>query len=243
LIRKRLRRLPARHSSSACCSGSRSCSASYRSTAYHSAVRYISDRLFAACPKRASICSRRRSGGSIFSRATLYCHPHVPGLSPHRLKSRRRRCARRVLTNRHPGNGPGCWLRPPPELTYIRQMRPVMSNLLWQTFVRGAYKAVGLDSPYSQQEYGANWSKQRRRCLDRDDHACRVCGSSQSDIGRQPAVHHITPRSEFGDSEWQTYNALDNLVTLCPSCHGTYEGRFIDCDVMEFLERVEEANA
>jgi len=118
-----------------------------------------------------------------------------------------------------------------------------MGNLLWKTFVRGAYKAAGYDSPYSQQEYGANWSKQRRKCLDRDDYACRVCGDGVGEIGQEPAVHHITPRSEFDDSEWRKYNALDNLVTLCPSCHGTYEARFTECDVSGFLEAVDEANA
>ncbi len=114
-----------------------------------------------------------------------------------------------------------------------------MGNLLWRTFVRGAHKAAGLDSPYSQQEYGANWSQQRQKCLDRDGYACRVCGADQEAIGQEPAVHHITPRSEFDDSEWRTYNALENLVTLCPSCHGTYEGRHTDCDVQGFLRRVE----
>lgn len=43
-------------------------------------------------------------------------------------------------------------------------------KLLWRTFARGVYKDLGLDSPYSAQEYGVNWTKQRNKCLERDDY-------------------------------------------------------------------------
>lgn len=112
-----------------------------------------------------------------------------------------------------------------------------MGNLLWQTLVRGVYKSVGLDSPYSSAEYGANWNKQRRKCLERDGHECRICGDGVEEIGREPAVHHITPRSEFDESEWRQYNDLSNLITLCPSHHGQLEGRFTDADPQEFVSR------
>jgi len=118
-----------------------------------------------------------------------------------------------------------------------------MSNLLWRTFVRGLHKVAGLDSPYSQQEYGKNWSKQQKRCRERDGHECRVCGTARKEIGRSLSVHHITPRSQFGDGEWRQYNDLDNLVSLCPSCHGAFEGRFIEEDVDGFVTRAREANA
>ncbi|WP_227134634.1 HNH endonuclease [Halorubellus salinus] len=114
-----------------------------------------------------------------------------------------------------------------------------MSNLLWKSLVRGAYKAAGLDSPYAQTEYGVNWSKQRRKCLERDDHTCRVCGTSADDLGRELSVHHITPRSEF-DGTPRRMNALDNLVSLCLSCHGTFENRFTDCSSEEFSRRARE---
>lgn len=111
-----------------------------------------------------------------------------------------------------------------------------MGNLLWRTFVRGVYKQLGLDSPYAAQDYGVNWTKQRTRCLERDDYTCRVCGTGQSEIGREPAVHHITPRSQF-DGTPREMNALDNLVTLCPECHGRLEGEYEHCDVAEFVEK------
>lgn len=109
-----------------------------------------------------------------------------------------------------------------------------MGNLLWRTFVRGVHKAFGYDSPYAQKEYGKNWTTQRQRCLDRDDHECRVCGADESAIGREPAVHHITPRNQFDDSEWRQYNDLSNLVTLCPTHHGQLEGEFTDASPREF---------
>lgn len=117
-----------------------------------------------------------------------------------------------------------------------------MTHELVKIFVRGVYKAAGLDSPYSQKEYGANWSKQRRKCLERDGRACRVCGQSGDEMSREPAVHHVTPRSRFDDSEWRTYNDLDNLVTLCHSCHGTLEGRHPDCTADEFVTRARQDN-
>lgn len=108
-------------------------------------------------------------------------------------------------------------------------------KLLWKTFVRGVYKSVGLDSPYSSQDYGTNWSKQRQKCLERDDYACRVCGTTQEEVGRDLSVHHITPRREF-DGTPREMNSLSNLVTLCPSCHGSFEGKFTNCQFEEFVE-------
>ena len=109
-------------------------------------------------------------------------------------------------------------------------------GLLWKSLVRGAYKQLGLDSPYASQEYGVNWTKQRKKCLERDGYACRVCETHQSEIGREPSVHHITPRSKF-DGTPREMNALENLVTLCPSCHGKFEGKFTDCTVDEFVSK------
>lgn len=109
-------------------------------------------------------------------------------------------------------------------------------KLLWRSFVRGLYKSLGLDSPYSATDYGINWTKQRRKCLDRDQHACRVCGTDRSEIGQEPSVHHITPRSQF-DGTPREMNAVENLVSLCPQCHGKYEGQYTDCGVSEFVEK------
>ncbi len=115
-----------------------------------------------------------------------------------------------------------------------------MLNILVKSFVRGVYKSAGLDSPYSQKSYGANWTKQQNKCLERDSHQCRICGKTRDEIGREPAVHHITPRSQFDDSEWRVYNDLSNLITLCHSCHGRYEGEFTDASPEEFVARAKQ---
>lgn len=109
-------------------------------------------------------------------------------------------------------------------------------KLLWRSLVRGIYKQLGLDSPYTAQEYGINWTKQRQKCLERDSYACRVCETHESEISREPSVHHITPRSHF-DGTPREMNALENLVTLCPSCHGKLEGKYTDCTVDEFVAK------
>lgn len=69
-------------------------------------------------------------------------------------------------------------------------------------------------------DYGPNWKTQRRRALARDNHQCRMCGASEGMLH----VHHIRPFREFnyapGQNEnYQEANQLDNLITLCPSCH------------------------
>jgi len=86
--------------------------------------------------------------------------------------------------------------------------------------------------------YGPNWREQRAKCLGRDGRQCRVCETPQHLIGREPSVHHICPRSEFDRDEYEEMNHLSNLIALCPSCHGTFEGRWTDASPTEF-----EANA
>lgn len=105
-------------------------------------------------------------------------------------------------------------------------------KIIWRTLIRGLFKTLGLDSPCSAKEYGPNWSKQRRKCLDRDDRTCQVCGVEQNDKDRELSVHHITPRSQY-DGNWEQ-NDLENLITLCGSCHGTFEGQFTNQTPGEF---------
>ena len=64
-------------------------------------------------------------------------------------------------------------------------------------------------------DYGPNWASIRRQVLERDNHTCQVCryhGNTQS-----LHVHHIQPFRSFINQE--TANHLQNLITLCPSCH------------------------
>jgi DEAD/DEAH box helicase domain-containing protein len=72
-------------------------------------------------------------------------------------------------------------------------------------------------------DYGPNWAAQRDAARARDGHQCRYCGAPER-RGRQHDVHHITPFHLFGyvpglNEFYRPANALDNLITLCPSCH------------------------
>jgi DEAD/DEAH box helicase domain-containing protein len=64
-------------------------------------------------------------------------------------------------------------------------------------------------------QYGSNWKIQRERARSRDKYQCQICGIVEKD--RSHDVHHITPFRYF-QSEVLA-NQLDNLITLCPSCH------------------------
>lgn len=110
-----------------------------------------------------------------------------------------------------------------------------MIRILGRAFVRGLFKAVGLDSPYSAKGYGPNWSKQRKKALERDNYACQICGSDSDEHSQELSVHHIRPRRQF-DGNWEQ-NRLENLITVCPRCHGKVEGKWMDSDSDEFAER------
>lgn len=68
-------------------------------------------------------------------------------------------------------------------------------------------------------DYGPQWPRIRSLVLERDQHRCQVCGTPSS---LQPLhVHHIRPLRTFDSI--QDANRLDNLTTLCPTCHQNVE--------------------
>jgi DEAD/DEAH box helicase domain-containing protein len=77
-------------------------------------------------------------------------------------------------------------------------------------------------------DYGPNWDQQKRAALARDGERCQHCGAGQRP-GRRHDVHHIKPFRTFGyrqgvNGAYLQANALDNLITLCSSCHRRAEG-------------------
>jgi DEAD/DEAH box helicase domain-containing protein len=73
------------------------------------------------------------------------------------------------------------------------------------------------------QSYGPSWTQAREGALVRDGHQCRQCGAPERE-GRTHDVHHIRPFREFGfipgeNRNDRQANDLDNLITLCPTCH------------------------
>lgn len=76
--------------------------------------------------------------------------------------------------------------------------------------------------------YGPNWRGQQRAARKRDGYLCQSCGISQKEHGRTLDIHHIKPFKTFGyiPGENENYlqaNDLNNLVTLCMSCHRKLE--------------------
>ncbi len=63
--------------------------------------------------------------------------------------------------------------------------------------------------------YGKNWTRQKELTRRRDEYTCQVCG--RKEVKQAHHVHHKLPFRTFDD--YEQANQLENLVTLCPSCH------------------------
>jgi DEAD/DEAH box helicase domain-containing protein len=79
----------------------------------------------------------------------------------------------------------------------------------------------------SQGDRGPNWEQQRNLVLERDGHRCRHCGAPERP-DRTHDVHHVQPFRTFGyvrgeNDRYLQANRLENLVTLCRSCHQRVE--------------------
>lgn len=65
--------------------------------------------------------------------------------------------------------------------------------------------------------YVGEWKQRRREALKRDEHRCTACGNTD-----RPQVHHIVPW------RYSRSHELENLTTLCRSCHSREELRVND---------------
>lgn len=68
-------------------------------------------------------------------------------------------------------------------------------------------------------DYGPDWTRIRDRVRARDKYTCQVCGAIETN--RQHDVHHKIPFRSF--TSFIEANRLENLTTLCPSCHHKVE--------------------
>jgi DEAD/DEAH box helicase domain-containing protein len=76
-------------------------------------------------------------------------------------------------------------------------------------------------------DYGPNWAQQRDAARKRDGYRCTQCNAPERG-DRQHDVHHVRPFREFGyipgqNEAYREANRLENLVTLCRSCHRAVE--------------------
>lgn len=79
--------------------------------------------------------------------------------------------------------------------------------------------------------YGRNWPTQRQKRLEKDNYECQACGLAEEESkkkhGRSLDVHHIKPLASFKEGEdidYELANEIENLITLCRTCHGKWEG-------------------
>lgn len=76
-------------------------------------------------------------------------------------------------------------------------------------------------------EYGPLWEEKREKARKRDDKKCQDCGMTDEkhidEVGRELSVHHIEKYRTFDKDE--NAHRLDNLVTLCCTCHAKWEAK------------------
>ena len=94
----------------------------------------------------------------------------------------------------------------------------------WLTVSDETVKALSKEGLWTNapNDYGPDWPKLRERVRARDGYRCQVCGALEAN-GRQHDVHHKIPfrtfRGEHGQVLREQANRMENLVTLCPTCH------------------------
>jgi DEAD/DEAH box helicase domain-containing protein len=64
-------------------------------------------------------------------------------------------------------------------------------------------------------DYGPNWLLQKKLARMRDHFTCQVCGIMETDQAHH--VHHRVPYKLY--TNYEQANQLDNLITICPTCH------------------------
>lgn len=88
---------------------------------------------------------------------------------------------------------------------------------------------------------GAGWLKRAEEARARDDYLCRRCGKTQEQNGERLSVDHLIPWRSFTSA--QEANQLDNLVSLCRSCHAvktqTAERAWLKGDVLAMKRHID----
>jgi len=96
----------------------------------------------------------------------------------------------------------------------------------WRSANRAGEDHPSWEGGHEFRDYGSNWATQRRAALERDDYKCRGCGMANSEsidnLDIALHAHHIRKLSDFESPEQA--NVLNNLLTLCRTCHYRWEG-------------------
>jgi hypothetical protein len=89
-------------------------------------------------------------------------------------------------------------------------------------------KKTGEDNPtwnggFRMDYSGETWREKRKRAVERDGRKCVLCGVKEDELENPLDVHHITPAWVFREGEGHN---LENLMSLCRSCHAFVERMF-----------------
>lgn len=103
-----------------------------------------------------------------------------------------------------------------PILPGHRKNRRFCSTDCWYEHVREHPEEWTFFKRDYERYYGPNWREQARRARKRDGYTCQRCGVHQT----KPAldVHHIRRFAAF-KGDYESANRLENLITLCKTCH------------------------
>ncbi len=99
---------------------------------------------------------------------------------------------------------------------YYAAIRRFCSTDCWYAYWRKHPEAHSSFKGGRYPYYGPDWAHQARLSRERDAHTCQDCGLRQ--FNPRLDVHHLKSRHSF-NGDHLAANALDNLVTLCKSCH------------------------
>lgn len=121
---------------------------------------------------------------------------------------------RKIRWHTHEYLGGGEVVLPPSQLLTSGYWLAIEPAVVDQLLDQGLW----IDAP---NDYGPNWLNIRAQVRARDNFCCQNCGAIES--GRAHDVHHITPLRSFrnvtGTPPYEYANRLENLITLCPTCH------------------------
>lgn len=112
----------------------------------------------------------------------------------------------------HENLGVGDLSLPPSELQTTAYWLAIEKETIEELQLRGLWSS-------SPNDYGPSWPATRDRVRARDGYRCQICGIPEE--GRAHDVHHKIPFRLF--SSPTEANQLDNLITVCPSCHHRVE--------------------
>ncbi len=79
----------------------------------------------------------------------------------------------------------------------------------------------GRSKKLSPARYGDDWFKIRLLIYKRDNYTCQKCGITMNETKKAHHIHHKIPFLISFD------NSLNNLITLCPPCHGKADTRIM----------------